>query len=354
MLVAMLFLAACSPSNTEDPDNSVILPGVTGSYPVVVDFSPSSVRNYHGTYLGSFDILEIGSQLIEKSKSHFSINDYILQEGQIINNDRLLSLVRRESPTNPQGLNPPAGSEFDIGNQIVLVDPILVADVVEINFMQTQSSGLVLGGIAVAIVLNQVQRIETATSVTTYEIDETRLYEYASDVGRKLESYLRTLNTVGEIPIYIGLYTTKRVDSMVAGGFIGDGYFVSRSGQFQRNNERWLIFPSNEVSSLDPVMSSSFNGLKQSLQQLLPESIGVIGKGRYIDDNLSYLKIDVQLVAKTFMEVKATTQLAASIIEGFENPQVHILVEIMSLNKTLAIIERLPNQSRPVITYIQS
>ncbi len=352
--MAILLIAGCTPDNNDDPDNTVIIPGVTGSYPVVVDFNPSSVRNYHGTYLGSYDIQEIGSQLIEKSKAHFSVNEFILQEGQIINNDRLLSLVRRESPTNPQGLNPPTGSEFDIGDGIVLEDPVLVADIVEINFMQSQGDGLTLGGIAVAIVLNQVQRIETATSVTIYDIDETRLYEYASDVGRKLESYLRTLNTVGEIPIYIGLYSTKSVDSVVAGGYIGDGYFVSRSGQFQRNNERWLIFPSNEASSIDPITSSSFNGLKQSLQQLLPEAVGVIGKGRYINDELNYLKIDIQLVAKTFMELKATTQLAAAIIEGFENPQAHILVEVMTLNKTLSIIERLPNQSRPTITYIQS
>ncbi len=352
-MVLILLLGACAPER-EDPDNTIVLPGQSGEYSVVVDFRPSSVRNYHGTYLGSYDIHEIGSQLIENSKQHFSVNEYFLQEGQIINNDRLLSLVRRESPTNPQGLNPASGSSFDIGNGILLEDPVLVADVVEINFMQSRQDRLTLSGIAVAIVFNQVQRIETSTSVTTYVIDDMRLYEYASDIGRKLESYLRTLSQVGDIPIYIGLYSTRSVDSAVSGSYFAQGYFVARSGQFDRIDQRWLIFPSTEATQLDPINSASFNGLKRSLQQLLPEAIGVIGKGEFLNGQLRYLKIDVQMVAKTFMEVKATSQLTASIIDGFDDPRVHLLVEVKSLDKTLAIIERLPNQTKATITYIRS
>jgi protein involved in sex pheromone biosynthesis len=49
-------------------------------------------------------------------KPTFSIEQHYLQEGQILNYDRLISLVRRESDVNPQGLNPPTGSTFDIGD----------------------------------------------------------------------------------------------------------------------------------------------------------------------------------------------------------------------------------------------
>lgn len=353
VLLIVFLLASCGNSNIDlDEGNQVILPGLSGEYSVSIGYEPSVVRNYHGTYIGSYDLIEIGQQLIEKSKAHFDVGQYILQEGQIIDNQRLSSLVRRESTENPAGLNPGRGTQFDIGNGVILDEPVLVADVVEINFLETSGDQSQLAGIGVAIVFNQVQRIETATSVTTYEVSDERMYQYASDVGRKLESYLRTLNQVGDIPIFITLFTTRRVDEAVPGNFMGEGYFVSRSGQFTALNEKWVIFPSNEAETLNPSMSTFFNGLKQSLQMLLPESTGVIGKGRFKNDRLDYLKIDVQMVAKTFMEIKATAQLAGAIIEGIEDPSVHVLVEIVSLGKTIAIIEKARNQSKVSITYV--
>ena len=233
ILLIMLVLSACSSSQDNDEDNTTtIISSLAGEYPVAVDYEASSTRNYHGTYLGSYDLIEIGSQLIEKSKEHFDVKDYILQEGQIIDNDRLSNLVMRESADNPTGLNPAKDSEFDIGDGTKLLDPVLVADVVEINFLENSKDGLTIAGMSVAIVFNQIQRVETSTSITTYEIQQERLYQYATDVGRKLESYLRTLDQVGEIPIYIGLYSTKNVDAAVSGSYFGEGYFISRSGQF--------------------------------------------------------------------------------------------------------------------------
>lgn len=355
VLLVAIILASCGKTDIDPDDNSqVILPGLSGEYPVSINFEPSVVRNYHGTYIGSYDLVEIGQQLIEKSKKHFDVEKFILQEGQIINNQRLSSLVRRESTENPAGLNPANGTQFDIGNDVVLENPVLVADVIEINFLDGAGDGTQLAGIGLAVVFNQVQRVETATSVTTYEVSDDRMYEYATDVGRKLESYVRTLNQVGDIPIFITLFTTRRVDEAVPGSFMGEGYFVARSGQFTRLDEKWVIYPSNEAEALNPVMSTFFNGLKQSLQTILPEANGVIGKGRFQNGQLDYLKIDVQMVAKTFMEIKATTQLAGAIIEGIDDASVHVLVEITSHGNIVAIVEKLRNQNKVSITYISA
>lgn len=355
LVVILVLISACAkPIVDEDDNNVAIISSVAGEYPVAFDYEASSTRNYHGTYLGSYDLIEIGSQLIEKSKQHFSVKNYILQEGQIISNERLSDLVKRESSSTPSGLNPPKGSEFDIGDGTTLLDPVLVADVVEVNFLDNDKDGLSLAGISVAVVFNQIQTRETSTSITTYEIEQERLYQYATDVGRKLESYLRTLDQVGEIPIYIGLYSTKNVDAAVSGSYFGEGYFVSRSGQFKPLNERWLIIPSSEVEKLDPITSSLFASLKKSLQQLLPEAVGVIGKGRFVNDKLDYIKIDIQLVGKTYMEIKATTQLAASIIEGSQDSGARLVAKVTSLGKVVAIVEKKANQNSVLITYLES
>ncbi len=352
ILLLVLIISGCQKSEIIEDDQQIIYSGQTNEYPIVGEFNPGSTRNYHGTYLGSYDIIEIGKELIERSKNHFEVKDHFLQEGQIIDSDRLGALVRRESPTNPYGLNPQSGSQFDIGNGILLDDPVLVADVVEVNFYKSANNQLNLAGMSVAIVFNQIQKIETSISVTTYEIDDERMLQYAMDVGRKLESYLRTLNQVGDIPIYIGLFTTRSVDSSLPGNYMADGYFVARSGQFSKLNQKWLIFPSNEATMLDGNTSSFFNGFKQTVQTLIPESTGVMGKGYFENDQLKFLKIDVQMVAKSFMEVKATTQMIAQMIQRFENNRVHVLVEIKTLSNTIALIERIPLQDKVNVTYI--
>ncbi len=352
LLVLLLGLASCQHTDVVEDDQQIIYSGQTNEYAIVSDFNPSSTRNYHGTYLGSFDMIEVGSELIERSKSHFDVKEFFLAEGHVIDNESLSALVRRESSTNPYGLNPVSGSQFDIGTGVILDDPVLVADIIEVDFYQSQDNELRLAGMSVAIVLNQVQIIETSTSVTVHEIEDERILQYAMDVGRKLESYLRTLSQVGDIPIYIGLYSTRSVDSTLPGNFIGDGYFVARSGQFNKVHQKWLIFPSNEATMLDGNASSFFSGFKQTVQTLLPESSGVMGKGRFDNEELKHLKIDVHMVAKTFMEIKATTQIIAQMIQRFENSKVHVLVEIKTLNNTIAIIERIPHQDKVSVTYI--
>lgn len=352
VILLLIVLVACQNDPLEE-EQLVLVTGIKGDYSMVVDFVSSKTRDYHGTYLGRYDAIEIGKRLVEKSKQHFDVQSHFLQEGQIITNDILTRLVRRESATNVAGLNPASGSEFDIGDgRRFILDAVMVADVVEVNFVGPASQGYPLKGLGIAIVFNQTQTA-TVNGVpnTTVTISDERLYQYASDVGRKLESYLRSLTGVGDLPIYITLYSTKSADSFLPGSFIGEGYFVARSGQFIKNNESWVLFPSNDALMLDPNTSTNFNGLKQTLQTLLPEAVGVIGKGRYVNQELNYLKININMIAKTYSEVIAITQTAMTIIERFDNKDAHIVVEVLSQSMVMATIQRLPNESNLTVIY---
>lgn len=335
----------------DDPD--IIQPTTQGEYTLIANFAVSPVRLYHGTYLGSYDAMEIGRRLQQKSKAHFSIEQHYLQEGQILNYDRLISLVRRESDTNPQGLNPPTGSTFDIGDGRTFVnDAVVVADIVELNFMGNASENFVLKGISLTVVLNQNVR-RTVDGVDTFVTIQTdRLYQFGTDIGRKLESYIRTIPSVGDVPIFITLYSTASSDATLPGSFIGEGIFRNRSGQFIRNQEKWVILPSNEATSLDATLSSQFASLKASLQNLLPESVGVIGKARYIDDEADELKITINMVGKTYTEVSMVTQITAQLLDTFENKDMLIVVEVRSLGTVMAVLQRKPNEDKPTVIYV--
>lgn len=337
ILSLILFLVSCSSSNNET-DFNLINSLNEGEYSVLIPFDSSPVRAYHGTYLGRVDFNEVGERLSEKSKEYFSPEHYYLSEGQQLSIDELSQLVRRESSDNPYGLNPPSGSSFMTGvSNMSVLNAVAIADVVELDFYSGSSSDPKLSGLAFAIVLNDQLTQEDGTIVS---VTQERLYEYGSDMGRKLERFVRTLTNMESIPVYIALYSTASMDSALPGIYIGDGYFDGRSGQFKTNDEAWYLFPSSSASAYDPLTDASFESFKSSIQNFVPESVGVIGHAHYVDETLNELKITIHLQAKTFVEIYALVQYSANLLKEFELGSYDIIVKVNSVFDTLALINK--------------
>ncbi|MBS3990998.1 MAG: CamS family sex pheromone protein [Erysipelothrix sp.] len=345
LLCGLLFLSACAPSQNGENPNII---RKEGDYAIVDDFNPSVNRSYHGTYLPIHQALEVGSRLVELSKQHFDVSEYSLAEGKIITLSRLAALVRRESATNPIGLNPPSGSLFPSGTGEDILDAVLVSDVLELNFMQKRGDELSLAGISIAIVLNPSQSV----GLGRVNVSAERMYEYGSDMGRKLESYLRSLAGVGDVPIYITLYSLASVDAILPGGMIGEGLFLSRSGQITSLNEYWLLIPSNASNELDPLTHSVFLQLKSRLQTLLPEAIGVFAKARVVNQRIDTMIIEVNSNVKTYTELLALTQIVLNEVNDFEERRMDIKIHIKNLNSTLVLIEKKANDDEFTIIYL--
>lgn len=335
ILSIVLLLSACS-SNVESGENTIIQANDENDYCIVLPFVASDIRQYHGTYLGRADFLEIGSRLEEKSKEYYGVEDYCLSEGHVISNSDLTKLVRRESTENPYGLNPPSGSEFLIGTSNISVkDAVVVADIMEIDFYQQSGGDVNLAGLSFAIVLNQ--SLSTPDGLVT--VSDEVLYDYGSNMGRKLDRYVRSLSDMEDMPIYITLYVTNPTDAVLPGRFIADGYFTARGGQFNTNNEQWVLFPSIQATTLDAALADKFNNFKSSITTFIPESIGVIGEARYVDNQTNFLRITLTLQAKTYSEIRALTQYTTELLKNIDQRDYPIVVRINSISETLVLIE---------------
>lgn len=347
ILFIILMLSACSNQNTNNDDLNLITSLQKGDYSMLIPFQSSPVRAYHGTYLGRADFMEVGDRLAEKSKDHFAPDSFYLGEGQVLDIEELNNLVKRESSDNPYGLNPPSGSNFVTGvGDLSVLNAVVVADVVELDFYSGSSSDPQLAGLSFAIVLNDQLNDGSDSYVS---VSQARLYEYGSDMGRKLERYIRTLSNMESIPVYIALYSTASIDSTLPGSYIGDGYFDGRSGQFQSNDERWTLFPSLDASSLDAKTDASFSLFKSNIQNFVPEAVGVIGQAHYVNGNLNKLNMTIHIQAKTYAEIYALVQYSAQLLKEFDTGSYDIIVKIESINDTLAMIQRLSDNSLSVI-----
>ena len=334
VFMVLMLLAACAPAQTENQDK-VIESTDPGDYDILVPFEASPIRYNHGIYLGDVDLMDIGSRLQEHAKSVFGVNDYYLSEGQILSITRVNNLLKREDTDNPYGLNPPKGSLFDTGvNGKTILDAVLVADLMEINFYSKDETP-VLNGIAFAIVFNQTFDID-GLSVT---ITDEKLDEYAQTAGRKLERYLRTIQGLENLNIYLALYTTQKIDSTLPGHFFSEATFTAREGQFTPLNEEWVFFPSQTALAKDVQNSTSFSTLRNAVVQFTPESLGTVGEGLYVNGELSSLRITVNMQAKTYTEVYALTQTLVGLLDGFNHEKYDIIIKVKSNFETVALIE---------------
>lgn len=355
LLLMVILLVSCSGRSViqEDVPVSVLDKTSEESYSMIVPITVSNTRDYHAMYLrSSYDFQNIGTRLMELSKKYFSPTEYYMGEGTIITYDRLLALVKRVSGTYEQGLNPEADALFPTGKEGVSIEnAVIVSDVVEQNYFKKTETGYDLAGISLSIILNPTHEITTNNTTYQVQISEEILYEYGVEMGRKLERYMRTIGEVKNLPILITVYVKSTNSSYIPGKMIAKAYFKDRSPSFDKLNEVWYLFPSDAVSKLDNDNASQFNLLKQSLANFITEDIGVVGYGFYENNQLKKLSIDIEVNAKTYMELMGVIRYSSELLQTFYNTDFDIELEIKTMNVTKAIVlkSKGKNQIQPII-----
>lgn len=350
--LCVLLIAGCGSKTSKKEKTTETKAVIQGDYGAQLPLEASETRILHASKrAGSmFDVFEIGKGLYERSKEHFSPDSYIQREGSLITYTNMQKLLGSISDKNSIGLNPKSDTLFDTGNGQTIQAPQIVSDIYEIDFMRSNE----LAGISVAIVL---QKDHTSPAVTAagvaYEqvtsINEDVLEKYGKEAALKLVSYLRSLGGVGDdMPIYVTLFNAASADNTLPGTFMSEAFFKanSRSSDFTAIDEKWMMFPSTAAQDEDSVTSSQFETLRKSLNQFLPEDVGIIAKGLYIDKKADTLYITINVQAKTYTECQALIQQTASLLDNFSDQSMGIKVNVKNGEETIATMVRAKNSSK--------
>ncbi|MEG1527167.1 MAG: CamS family sex pheromone protein [Erysipelotrichaceae bacterium] len=367
VLLCAFMLVGCG-SRDDSKKNKETQALVSGDYNAELPLITSDSRNMHGSKrAGSmFDSFEIGHGLYERSKDHFSSDNYIQSEGSVLDLKEIQRLVGRQkiktdkddnSPTNDIGLNPKLGTKFDNGEGVMIDSPMIVEEIYEIDFKKAKDE---LAGISVAIVLQSQQREEAKSEAgVAYEkitkIEKETLKLYGQEAARKLVSYLRQQPQVGDaMPIYVTLFDVSSPDTTLPGSFISQAYFTShsRSSKFEDIEEEWVLFPSDRGDQIDSVTATHFDTMRKSLYMFLPEDVSLIGKALYIDKKIDTLYINVSIQAKTYTECQGLIQYTGSLIDNFNDQGMEVKINFLNGNETIAVMTRNKNSSKINLTML--
>lgn len=313
---------------------------VSGDYRTQLPFTANDSRQKHAFTTRSLqDSMYIGTGLMDLSKEHFSPNDYVMQEGKFLDyavldsSDGSTGLLGRKSDSNPIGLNPAKGTQFDTGNGM-LSDPVLVNDVYEIDFLKSGE----VKGISLAIILNN--KFDKTT------ISDDKLLEYGSSIGATLEEYMRTIEGIDEnMPILITLYKNSSTDDALPGSFFAKSFYNKNKPSYTAVKEEWVMFNSSRADELDSITAGQFSSISDTIHDFLVEDVNMIGKGKFVDGVLSDLRITVTTYAKTGTEAKALSQYLQTLLEGFTSQDFRIRLELKVDNENISLMERQKGES---------
>lgn len=324
--------------------------------------------------------------LLRISKEVFPTDQYYMQEGQLLDEERLTNWVSRESDNNPEGLNPEvsqevaqeesesqASSESLEANQDPNADgdtegeesnqeesnssspatnssqaPIYLSQILEKNIMTETDQGYALSGIVIGLALNSVYEYTDAQGLVHHQdISVGEMRERGKQYANIIVGRLRNTEQLRSVPIVVGLFQLAPNDSTVGGTYMVDG--ISREGNavtdWTERNEYRVALPLLASDQADDQFLY-FDNFKNQVSDFFPNLNGISGEALYTNDQLNFLKI--QIVSQFYQrsEITALAQHVTDVAQRTLPDHVEIEIRIESTRGTEAYVGRKGDQSQ--------
>ncbi len=211
-MVLILLLAGCAPSfedkqevvqDSKDKKETAIIPKYKISeeyYQTILPFEPSKARGLVVSNLNTrYDIEEFENGLMRLAQTQFDPEDYLFQEGQMLDSSTISSWLNRKytdsqlkekkkKASENLGLNPidPGKGDIDKRNE---ENPIYLAHILEHNYLvKTKDNSVSLGGVVIGLALNSVHYYQKEAFGATYEnkIDSKKLKQEGEKIAAEV------------------------------------------------------------------------------------------------------------------------------------------------------------------------
>jgi protein involved in sex pheromone biosynthesis len=332
-------LAISDAPSFEAPSVQVAENYYRGLQPFVTSETRGTLQTYLHRYRLDTERLELG--MLEIAQERYPTDRYYFREGQFITRNELTEWLRPNSEQNPRGLNP------EHTDRILL--HILEHNYWSIQGDQPVPEGIVLGLSLAPTYTHEVVDVGSGQSrMETIFYSDDELRNHGMEMAGQL---IQRLRTKVELPITIALYRVETNESLLPGNFLSVGYV--EEGQINVSSwstisEAYFLFPSRALAEFDPAHSARFRQLNEAVQDFFPSYVGVIGTGRYVDEKLVELTVQVTTDFASKTEVIQLTQFIAGKATDLFEQNIHLNVYIQSINKEQALFVR-PIQGEPIM-----
>ncbi|WP_280770344.1 CamS family sex pheromone protein [Salipaludibacillus daqingensis] len=308
------------------------------------------------------DLNQFEMGLIEIASGFYDQEDYYFQEGQHLDGSRINSWLRRYDPDedgNQFGLNPSLG-DGDDDEERMRSNPLVLSHIMEHNyFYGNEEEGVNLGGVVIGLSLRSVYYFRTVDEDGGYyfheePLDPEETLEQGREIAQEILERMRAMEGLEEVPITFALYQEEERGSVAPGSFVSMGNVESGQSEIQgweSINEDFIVFPSQRARNDQPNLSSNFSQFREEIEEFFDRTVGVVGKGRYKNDMLEELKIELNIQSHGKAEIIALTQFISGRVESTFATQVPIHIYVESVNGPESIIIQYADQEPYIHIY---
>ncbi|MBS4209574.1 CamS family sex pheromone protein [Bacillus sp. FJAT-50079] len=377
-LLAVTLLTGCLPAfegnnevvqEKEELEETSIIPSyqisdsyyrsIVSSDPITSKTRGMVVSNLYSKY----DIDEFEKGLLRVAKENFSPDEYVFQEGQVLDRDTVSSWLNRKyteeqlaerklSEKDNVGLNPLNDGEGSVEEQNTK-NPIYLAHILEHDYLVKSENTVKLGGIVIGLALNSVHYYQKEKYGATFEMDipHEKLVEEGKKMAQEVYARLRAMEEVGDIPITIALFEQKGRNTIAPGTFFAYSHASNGSslGDWKNIDEKYLILNTSEAEQQHPKDVAFFMRFKDDIEKYFPNYNGIIGRAFYKNDQLINLTIDITIQFFGETEVIGFTQWATSLVMDHMPDYINVDVNISSVNGAEALIVKKAGEKEPYV-----
>lgn len=365
-MILLVLLTGCLPNLKKDTEvineskkseeETTIIPNMQISeqyYRTLLPYKQSASRGLIVSNIYSkYDIKESENGLLRLSQRMFSPDDYLFQEGQILNTSTLRSWLARSSQTD-DGLNP-GRPEGNMTEELAKTAPIYLTHIIEQNYLVKKDNKVSLGGISIGLALNSTYYYQKKAYDVMYDesISQADLEKNGKKMANEIVKRLRAMQGLEDIPITVGLFRQESRNSIVPGTYFA--YSVAPKGKatlgdWTRVNEEYVLFPQPIALEKYRDVGQSFTNFKQDVDKYFSNFTSIVGTGFYQEDRIKKMTIEIPIQFYGAAEIIGFTQyMTGLVMENFPT-SMHVEVSVTSINGPEAVVIKKADENEPYV-----
>ena len=315
LLIILLLLVGCN--KEQDAEIDSIPSYKLNDYDILFPYNINNSRYWYSNFLTKNDSISMVKSLQDYSKKIFPTSDNVMGGSSILSYDEIQMLQRRNSKEYPYALNLSSGS-YEIIPGKFIDSPYVIYGVYELNFFD-KSDVNILTGLSLSV-MSDFKQFEDNTESSI---------AFVENVSKRLVDYLKNEKNIDDnVDINIMFYQIEDDFSYVPGNFKYQYILSDNNISVNEINEKWIMVPSEELKNIDSQVYNDFNSIKSQIINFIPENVAIIGKSKFIDDNLHEMHLEIKMQAKTYNELYAMSQFLLEAVSILKNESALINIKI--------------------------
>ncbi|WP_436870389.1 CamS family sex pheromone protein [Staphylococcus shinii] len=321
------------------------------NYRTILPFKESQARGLlQDNMANSYNGEDFENGLLDLSKSVFSTDEYLYQDGQYLDKDTINAFLspkytkaevdkmdedeRKEKKANENlGLNPSHNGETD-PEKIAKNSPAYLSNILEQDFYGSgDTKGEKIKGMTIGLAMNSTYYYQKEKDGETYskDLDDKEIKKQGKQMAGEILSRIREHKELKDIPIHFAIYKQTGENSIVPGEFITvttveEG--KTRINDWKDINQKTALLPSQEADDLDENLNNDFKQFNDNLQTYFNNFTQAVGTVKFDKKEAKQLSVDVPIdyygKAETIGITQYVTEQAGKYFDDIDEYEIHI------------------------------